>query len=265
LLGPAAAQVPLSFATLDENGDGVVDREEFMLFTRDALREAGEDKAFRRMVYRHADSLYKTCDTDGDGLLTQREVKYAAYLGEAAERLAKSEGGRYADYEFDEEGSSTMVAALDLDGDGLASKEEFWQGVREDLSSWSWQALSMEDARFRQWMHDTFRDADFDGDGLLDARELQFAGFLVTDRTKTVMAVNVLNALDKNDDMKVDLDEIMWGALGRMGKGKPTVRRGVMDVLVDAFRDIDLDGDGALDLHELLAFSGEILANPHRL
>ncbi|KAL0796959.1 hypothetical protein Bca101_068336 [Brassica carinata] len=81
------------FKEFDVDGDGALDADEFTLCIDNMLKEA-----------------FDFCDTDGDGKVTASEFHAAMTgLGE----------------EFTEEKCAKMVEAVDADGDGYLSFEEF--------------------------------------------------------------------------------------------------------------------------------------------
>lgn len=81
------------FKEFDVNGDGALDADEFTLCIDNMLKEA-----------------FDFCDTDGDGKVTASEFHAAMTgLGE----------------EFTEEKCAEMVEAVDADGDGYLSFDEF--------------------------------------------------------------------------------------------------------------------------------------------
>lgn len=67
--------------TLDTNGDGFVDKEEFMLCARDAVDDRGEVVRSRSALFNYAAGLYDAIDIDGNGLLSSEELKYGRRRG----------------------------------------------------------------------------------------------------------------------------------------------------------------------------------------
>lgn len=246
----AAAQAPLSFWTLDEDGDGVVNKMEFMLATRDMLDASNEEKSVRNLVYSHAESLYVTCDVDGDGVLDETELAYARYLATAAVHVAEREGRSFAAYDFEEDGSGDMLRDCDLDGDGWVNEHEFEVNARLDLELWGWEPKHFDVPSVREWLHGRFLKADLNADGLLDARELQFACFLVRAHRSAVLSRRVLQTLDRNLDGKFGFGELTAVVMESRGR-PPSLRKSLLDHIVADFWPSDLDGDGALDLVEL--------------
>lgn len=73
---PGAAQEGIHLEGLDANGDGFVDRVELMYVARDILDDQGAvEKRGREAVYEGFAALYEASDIDGDGVLSDAEVR----------------------------------------------------------------------------------------------------------------------------------------------------------------------------------------------
>lgn len=84
LSAPTAAQ-PNSFGNLDENGDGLVDMEEFLFLARDTLSPYS-DKEFLKSMYECAMKLYASSDHDVDCFLDSIELAYAEFIATSQSR-----------------------------------------------------------------------------------------------------------------------------------------------------------------------------------
>jgi len=144
-------KLPKMFALNDNNGDGIIAQEDFEEAARVLARFRGlapgtsEYEDLHRTVMARWNNLRETCDADGDNRVTLKE--WLAYW----DKILATDG----EYERVGKPFSVVVArALDLDGDGQISPEEYAQW----LSRWG------VDERVAL---DCFARLDLNGDGHL--------------------------------------------------------------------------------------------------
>eukprot|EP00429_Kryptoperidinium_foliaceum_P004773 CAMPEP_0176011938 /NCGR_PEP_ID=MMETSP0120_2-20121206/5537_1 /TAXON_ID=160619 /ORGANISM="Kryptoperidinium foliaceum, Strain CCMP 1326" /LENGTH=240 /DNA_ID=CAMNT_0017344807 /DNA_START=105 /DNA_END=827 /DNA_ORIENTATION=- len=227
-----------AFSDMDFDGNGYVDKEEYMYSTRDGLDEVDRhDKATRRAVFAWRSRLYEAADIDGDGVLSPKEVAFGQYLASEAFTADGADG----ELDFGAGIAREMHCAADQNGDGIVSVAEF-------RSAWhrSFEALAA-DADFATWakVDNFFAQADVNSDGGLSWREWQFVGFLVSDFVLMETAVALREELDLDGNGKVD----DWEVAERL------------PFAVDMFDSADANGDGVLDQRELVNFTASLLSS----
>merc|ERR1712154_602435 len=117
-------------------------------------------------------------DKDGDGYLDVDELKYLLLdMGFAPSRAIKE--------------AKTMLEAADENNDGQVDFEEFKQ-------VWHRKLLSQHD----QYIHRVFAVFDDNGDGYIDAKELQG---VLGDDFEQIMAM--ISEVDENNDGKLSFEE----------------------------------------------------------
>jgi len=252
------AQVGLVFREMDENADGIVDREEFMLSTRDELDAAGkEDKEMRKMAFRFAGSLYDICDIDEDGVLQPLELDYCNLVYESAASTSARKGKHLAEFVMSDVAAKALLQHVDTDADGSADFDEFVAAARTDLDAWGWQDHDPHETGMNKLLDQMFGMADIDGDGVLTARELHFAGALVSGYVMHEFARTLLHDLDKNSDGRVEWDEVVESL--RNSTPKSGQHKTLKEHIRDEFFQADLDGDLTLDAQELYFLSSGVL------
>jgi len=239
------AQVQMVIDTMDTNKDGVVDREEFLLASRDALDAQQALPVDRSTVYRYAESLYDACDIDGDGMLSSPELSFGQLLTYTAGSHLRGPA-EAAKHDFGLRVSQQMLSELDKNNDAKVSKDEFYVRARQILDDQGWSPLIVEDPRFRVRIDELFAEADVTNDGFLNARELQFADILLTRVVVAEAAGAILKTLDSNSDGIVDMAEVE--AILAKSPG------GLLEAIAFHFHKVDSDQDGLLDRKEVGAF-----------
>lgn len=241
-----AQQLELVVDSLDTNGDGVVDKEEFMLGSRDMLdADSEEDKTRRKSVYRHAAALYDACDVDGDGVLNDRELELGEYLSAIFGGEIRPDDAEFVN-DFKLGIAEKMLAEVDDNGDRLVDIAEFLAFARRCFADHGWEPALVEDTLPNGRLNAIFEKADITSDGVLCARELQFAAIMLDHFLAYETGSAIYKLLDANSDGRVDRSEVE--AL------RKTKRRGEpsrVDLIHKSFEEGDVDGDGSLDEKEL--------------
>jgi len=249
LLAPADAAHELSMRIedLDENRDGIVDKQEFMLAARDMLHQGGSgvEKRARTSIYKYAERLYETCDLNGDEVMNAREVEYCGYLSEMAAANTKQwtnhELPRFLDeYDFEGGAAEMKMRSFDMSGDGFIDSDEYWAVVQSDLVYWG---IVGPDDPWPPWVERIFAKADITEDGRLGAREMQYASALMTHALIAEMGVILLRELDLDGDGRV----AEWEVKKAESLMDPTKFNSVLE----SFPIADRDRDGGLCNAEL--------------
>ena len=134
------------FETLDESGDGVLQRREFRRFSQSTYDATGQqrDGLAQRQ---HFDSV----DTNGDGVISSLEFAASSGSGEAPATLQDPEAAAAATLaHFDENGDGRLdgnemqtflsmshgvdTASLDADADGYVTQEELHRLIEQSMT-----------------------------------------------------------------------------------------------------------------------------------
>mmetsp|Transcript_122393 Transcript_122393/g.341468 ORF Transcript_122393/g.341468 Transcript_122393/m.341468 type:complete len:257 (+) Transcript_122393:2-772(+) len=240
---------------MDPDGDGRVDRQEFMLASRDILDANGQDdEAFRSFVYRLVGALYDVADMDDDGVLVPSEVEFAELLIKSRSQMMHD--GQGSDSELDQEfggaGATRMLQQLDTNADYKVEVDEFALAFRVAMRRYgAWPDAVFDTPSVREALQATFARADVGGDGALNARELQFAMFLVNKFAVGEMTTDIMDFVDVNRDGRLSHEEAVQAVEGaRQQMTRRPARAVIAEVLLDAFSFADTDGDGLLDIEE---------------
>jgi len=147
--GPASAiaQDQPSFATMDRNGDGVVDKGDFVRLAR---------------------TVYNTWDTSKDRQLSEGEIAtamFAAWDASADGTLDDDELSTGFALFFD--GAAPEAAHLDADGSRLVEGDEFlaWAAAHQDMRFWTGDPANLGGSLFKRM--------DTNGDGAISAAEME--------------------------------------------------------------------------------------------
>jgi len=258
----AQAQIAMDIASLDENGDGVVNKEEFMYCVRDTLLDRPEQtKASRKYAYLYAERLYEASDVDGDGVLSEREVEYGKYMSKVASHVAMQipedvpSLEEVTDKVFGDSVAKAILLKADADGDGRVDMDEFLEAAGREMMGWGITRSSVNDPQVQEGFRTCFQRADMDNDTYLSAREAHFASFLTYHMTVFELTNSMMSMLDLDGDGKVQWLEVAEAPLTMVVGEDGGLRRFIHDM----FSEVDADGDSCLDLHELQMVGARVL------
>jgi len=251
----------MKLADMDENGDGVLDKEEFMYRTRDTLdSHSKQDKQTRVATYKYAESIYDTCDLDGDGVLNERELEFATFLSSSALQAAREAGTSVRpDLEsFVMDVAEEFMPLLDKNRDGRIDLDEFVDAAKVEFKGWGMREEGIESAEMQTLLHHTYARADVTGDGFLSAREMQYGGYLVFRLAAQTMSDSLLESLDQDGNGRIELAELNARLEGV--RPRPDGVRATSEYMRDEFGRFDQNGDGGLDRGELFSITSQILS-----
>eukprot|EP00429_Kryptoperidinium_foliaceum_P016571 CAMPEP_0176048462 /NCGR_PEP_ID=MMETSP0120_2-20121206/24074_1 /TAXON_ID=160619 /ORGANISM="Kryptoperidinium foliaceum, Strain CCMP 1326" /LENGTH=338 /DNA_ID=CAMNT_0017381881 /DNA_START=62 /DNA_END=1076 /DNA_ORIENTATION=+ len=156
----AAKEAKMFFDALDETGQGSIDLETFRRAAEESVIAWGwnarrlEDEFISEAV----DAIFDSVDVTGDGRLNWKELQLGGHF---VLEFARHKIGRILAMEWDE------------NRDGYVDEPEFTKGIFRALKS---DKLTGGAEKF----HDYFVEADSDGDGRCDGREMvMFGGFVL--------------------------------------------------------------------------------------
>jgi len=220
LVSNVAPEVLKFFAEFDTNGDGKLEREEFLVVAAQEADEVeGGDKD--RVQWRYQ-RLFDSADMDGDGLINERELEYMHTLGIQAMwyELDAEAAGREVSTSVDAaemfgtKGFQDQLDATDENGNGVIEKEEFLNAMKQTArDSWGI-GRYLDDERFLKWLDSLFVHADVDGDGVMGVKEVQYTAFLAERAWQAGALANlavaslVLDVLDRDGDGRLNAEEI---------------------------------------------------------
>jgi len=223
LVSNVAPEVLKFFAEFDTNGDGKLEREEFLVVAAQEADEVeGGDKD--RVQWRYQ-RLFDSADMDGDGLINERELEYMHTLGIQAMwyELDAEAAGREVSTSVDAaemfgtKGFQDQLDATDENGNGVIEKEEFLNAMKQTArDSWGI-GRYLDDERFLKWLDSLFVHADVDGDGVMGVKEVQYTAFLAERAWQAGALANlavaslVLDVLDRDGDGRLNAEEIQEG------------------------------------------------------
>ena len=219
-------EVDAIFILGDVNGDGELDLEEFIGLlcptATDALSKM--TKAVRNM--NEAQQLFKILDKDGDGCISMEEMRNC--------------GQQFSAKEID-----AIFALGDVNGDGEIDVNEFVAVMCPSASTVV--ARIAKDFKSLDDVKNAFKKMDRNGDGKISPQELQACGF----NDQQVKALFALG--DSNNDGEIDLEEFITvmcpsasAVVSKLSKLFNTKEKAA-----DAFKKIDVNGDGLLSKDEL--------------
>merc|ERR1719350_2289965 len=210
----------------DLNQDGDIDLEEFVSLMCPTASMA--ISRFTRNVKNLADAqqMFKILDKNGDGLISQEEMR--------------SCGSRFNATEIE-----AIFAIGDTNNDGEIDISEF-VAVMCPAASTVVGRLSKSYKNLEE-IKQGFKKLDRDGDGNISKKEMASAGL----SEQEVVAIFALG--DSNNDGEIDIDEFIGvmcpSAAAVVFKVSQTFKG--KDGAVKAFKQIDLDGDGAISKDEM--------------
>merc|ERR1719350_52160 len=210
----------------DLNQDGDIDLEEFVSLMCPTASMA--ISRFTRNCKNMADAqqMFKILDKNGDGLISQEEMR--------------SCGSRFNATEIE-----AIFAIGDTNNDGEIDINEF-VAVMCPAASTVVGRLSKSYKNLEE-IKQGFKKLDRDGDGNISKKEMASAGL----SEQEVVAIFALG--DSNGDGEIDLDEFIGvmcpSAAAVVFKVSQTFKG--KDGAVKAFKQIDLDGDGAISKDEM--------------
>eukprot|EP00429_Kryptoperidinium_foliaceum_P053555 CAMPEP_0176094036 /NCGR_PEP_ID=MMETSP0120_2-20121206/47121_1 /TAXON_ID=160619 /ORGANISM="Kryptoperidinium foliaceum, Strain CCMP 1326" /LENGTH=321 /DNA_ID=CAMNT_0017427975 /DNA_START=79 /DNA_END=1042 /DNA_ORIENTATION=- len=243
----------LSLAQQDFDGNGFVDKEEFMLNARDILdQDKQDDKTFRRGVFEFFEALYEASDIDGDGVLNIHELEFAEFLSSAASRdLAQGgDGDARLENGFGLASARSTHKSFDKNSDGHVSFEEFDDQLHKGFGGYNLLHEDHEDTD--GLIEEMFTAADVSGDGSLSVRELQYGTFLVHRFVSSYLVGYCIFNFDADGDHMISQAEV--------DAGKAEMTPGSLgEHLQHTFRKYDHDGNGFLDSKELIHASLELM------
>jgi Ca2+-binding EF-hand superfamily protein len=108
----------IAFKEMDQNRDGQVSLAEFLAYYHRGVAQG------RRRFIEHECRLY---DRNGDGVITLEEFLAAVTVRDRFLALDLNRDGRISREEFI--GPEPLFRAMDCDGDGLVTWEEYWRVV----------------------------------------------------------------------------------------------------------------------------------------
>jgi Ca2+-binding EF-hand superfamily protein len=204
----------MEFADMDE--DNHLSWDEFMDFMDDNY---GQEIDNNTSSYWYV--MFEDSDESGDGLLNMDE------LNEFLNRLNNDDSGN------NEFGIEDLMTLADEDEDNHLSWDEFM-----DFMDDNYDGQEIDDNTMNYW-YDMFEDSDESGDGLLNMDELNEFWNLINDVETS--PEEMMEMLDADGDSNANWEEIQnfWN---------------LSDDMNDIFNDSDMNGDGLLDLDELMDF-----------
>lgn len=260
--GRGAAGGVVTFDVADKDDDGVLDKEEYMMLTRDMVDESGiADPERRRRVFNFAERLFDAADIDSDGLLEPRELEYQDFLlSEIFPGMKSSDPALFqilSQAQPSLPDPSFLFTMVDQNRDTMVDFGEFWQAAKDDFNAMGWKE-DFDAPSVQSWLRDIFKGADINGDGWFNADELKFACFRMFGHVDEELARQIMKDLDTNKDGKIDRQEVKKGATrtGWWGPGPQNIRA----LLCDKFDSADFDEDGMLDEMEARVLAAEIVS-----
>mmetsp|Transcript_63442 Transcript_63442/g.175473 ORF Transcript_63442/g.175473 Transcript_63442/m.175473 type:complete len:270 (-) Transcript_63442:83-892(-) len=262
VLGLTGASAHGMLERMDTDRDGIVDREEYMVSTRDALNADGKaNKDARRSIYEFVGQVYQHCDLDGDGVLSEREVEFGQFLVGSEVAAARQAGGQKLPEEESDFGASLALGVLrqlDSNVDGRIDVEEFFDAFRAALTGWSWNEEDFEHPAMQVVMRRMFDKADVRSDGFLNSREVQYAVYLLDQFAVAELVSSIFRDLDLNGNRRIETRELEE-TLERLRQMRIPMQNSILSIIDEKFSEFDTDGDGALDETETRSLAAEVL------
>jgi len=245
LLLMGRAKAVFSFEHMDLNGDGLVDKEEYMLSAKRALDEhtAQESKAH---IYSFNERLFDVADIDGDGLLSPAELRFGEMLVslELATSLWRMEQGEEVDEvdpSFSIADTEALLAMLDTDRDLVIGSDEFRHFWQETLTDWGYDPAFLDTSELQQVMDTLFAMADVTGNGVLGLRELQYSSLLLAEFGVKDTVYMLFEGLDVDQDGRINRREV------RRSAKQDIVDAKLVQHIRERFQSFDIDGNGVID------------------
>lgn len=262
-VGGRAEEKELSdmFTRTDTNGDGFVDRMEYMYGARDSMDDTGmNDKPHRDSIYDYLSQIYERADMDSDGVLCERELLVGQYLSAEENHAAKTgyapsaRGG----FDFGTRAAKRGHKKADADSDGKVDVSEFgqvWAGGYPPFLA-NRVVDGMED--FSDAVNRLAGEADIDEDGGLTWEEFRYATYLVTSHVAQEVAKALISDLDRDGDGSIAKKEVSE-SIAMMRESKSPILGAARQVR-NNFLASDFDSEGLLDKFEVVAVAKRLLA-----
>jgi len=268
-VAPAAAreEFQLPFHEMDDDRNGLVDKEEYMLSLRDMLDKAGHERGStaRKFIYRLGEQLYDACDLDADDMLNANEVEFCEYVAEtelhvlSGEEMPSRSAVDTVHGELGLDGAQMLLKDIDFNGDGWIDKSEWDQVFRSSITTFSPLGRGelekmLADPKVAQEMDRLFAKADGNGDGKLGAREVQFGAFLISGFHVQGL-VDALFEMDADGNGEIHKSEIR----SLISTLKRPTGASLPEKLLRVFAHVDSDADQCLNRDELESAAAMIL------
>mmetsp|Transcript_41100 Transcript_41100/g.118222 ORF Transcript_41100/g.118222 Transcript_41100/m.118222 type:complete len:303 (-) Transcript_41100:319-1227(-) len=248
LLAAPHASWAQEFKDADANGDGFVDRQEYMMAARRDL--LGSDLDFndemKQDAYHIFRRVYDVSDLDGDGVLNGAEMEFLAGLAARESQI----GFRKAtpreeslDADFSGEKFTALLEHYDANGDKRLSKAEFATAAMQSVFGTESPHESLAQPDLVSRIEEVFVKADVDADDYLNMRQMQFACFLLHGLVTEEIASAIYLAVDNNADGAIYFEEIVEAAHGPGDS--------IVEDLLEHFAAADMDSNGWLDADEV--------------
>lgn len=180
----------------DTNNDGVLSYKEFVPLMIEMLKgqtlKVGNYTEEHLMAY--FARLFMIGDTNGDGVLSPDEIR--VLLGKTAFRFSR---------EFIDE----LIVVADINQDGVIEYEEFVPMMVEVLAPKQLNLANYTEAQLRKYFTQLFEMADEDGNGVLDAGEVEHLLSSTGFKFSKVKIAEVMASADTNHDGVLDYGEFV--------------------------------------------------------
>jgi len=225
---PSDQEVDMLFKKGDIDGDGKIDLQEFikLMFPKSLESLAKLQKSFKNIT--EVKSAFRKYDTDGDGHISRVELKQVMQ--------------NFSEAEID-----SVFALGDMDQSGCIDYQEFITLMLTTASS-TMKKLS-ESFRSVADVKAAFKRIDINNDGQISKDELKAGMKLNTDDLDLVFAIG-----DLDGDGEISLGEFIRVMYPSAAAALSRFRNSFSQIedVISAFRQMDLNCDGALTKEELM-------------